>query len=281
MAMVHPNGDTFARRVGSLHVVFRSCTRVAAVHGNRRRVVSAGKADLTVRCLWSVVRSISDAAREIGLGDGVTCRLTVVDDHSDAASLERIGAVLGRVPGGVETRIVGIRTTGLRASMRNGFELGRARPADLIYFVEDDYLHADVAIAELVRSFEIIASVLDRDVVMHPFDDPLKYNQDFHPCHVVAGATRHWRTINRTTLTFALPPAVLEAYWSNYVAATDYDPARGITEDETINPIYKDVPCFSPIPSLALHLQYRHTLSPFVDWEEWWRTVGDPDGSAA
>ena len=46
MAMVHPNGDTFARRVGSLHVVFRSCTRVAAVHGNRRRVVSAGKADL-------------------------------------------------------------------------------------------------------------------------------------------------------------------------------------------------------------------------------------------
>ena len=43
-----------------------------------------------------------------------------------------------------------------------------------------------------------------------------------------------------------------------------------VTEANTIDRIYQEVPCYSPLPSLAVHFQHFDTLSPYFDWQKWW-----------
>jgi hypothetical protein len=54
------------------------------------------------------------------------------------------------------------------------------------------------------------------------------------------------------------------------MAFTRYGIDPGVSEANTINHVYKSMPCFSPLPSLAVHFQHLDTLSPYFDWRGWW-----------
>ena len=44
------------------------------------------------------------------------------------------------------------------------FEIGKDQGEDLIFFVEDDYLHFESMLEEMVASYERIASQLNKDI---------------------------------------------------------------------------------------------------------------------
>ena len=58
------------------------------------------------------------------------------------------------------------------ASLLQGFEIAKERSDDLIFFVEDDYLHFEPMLEEMVASYERISSQIGKDIFMCPSDFP-------------------------------------------------------------------------------------------------------------
>ena len=57
-------------------------------------------------------------------------------------------------------------TIGNLASLYQSFELGKEQGEDLIYFVEDDYLHFEPMLEEMIASYERISSQINKDIFM-------------------------------------------------------------------------------------------------------------------
>ncbi|MBT4025387.1 exonuclease domain-containing protein, partial [Desulfobacula sp.] len=98
------------------------------------------------------------------------------------------------------------------ASLLQCFELGKKYGEDLIYFVEDDYLHFESMLEEMIASYERIASQLNRDIFMCPADYPYLYMNN-EKTNILVGNKRHWRTINKSLCTFLTTQSLLNKYW--------------------------------------------------------------------
>jgi len=120
-----------------------------------------------------------------------------------------------------------------------------------------------------VRSYGRLAAILRQDPVLFISDYPDRYKR-VHPTHVLLGSDRHWRSVPSTNAADTISREILLKYWDTYMAFGQYGVDPAITEENTIDNIYKEVPCYSPLPSLAVHLQHFETLSPYFDWEKWW-----------
>ena len=76
----------------------------------------------------------------------------------------------------------------------NSFEIGKDQGDDLIFFVEDDYLHFEPMLEEMISSYQRIASQLKKDIFMCPSDYPYLYMNN-EKTNILIGNKRHWRTI--------------------------------------------------------------------------------------
>lgn len=250
-----------------LDVFFRSCSRVNAIHGNRR-IVNCGKTELILRSLNSLIRSMNLA----GGPKSTAMTLTVIDDHSDPQCLEGIDDLLSRA--NFPHEIIHLADTGNGASLLKHYQLARERARDLIYFVEDDYIHAPECIGELLAAHQQFSFFLKTNVVLHPCDDPHDY-AGVTQSVVLPTSLRHWRSISHTTATVFLSKKTLVEHWDRFMALTHYSPHNGVTEQNTINLIYQTTPCFAPLPSLAAHVVDSKTIPPVVNWIKWWNDA-DP-----
>ena len=252
------------REVGQLDIYLRSCARVEVFAQSRGRFVGAPKCEVVARCLNSLIRSIAYAQRQ---GLDTPIRLTVLDDHSSEDCVARIKAVLAKAS--CPTQFRPLRGTGVGASLTEMYRLARDEAKDVMYFTADDFLHEDRAILELVRSYERLAAVLKQDPVLFVSDYPDRYKH-VYPTHVLLGSHRHWRSIHNTNGADTLSREILLKYWALYEAFGRYGVDPSVTEANTIDRIYREVPCYSPMPSLAVHFQHFDTLSPYFDWQKWW-----------
>jgi hypothetical protein len=74
-------------------------------------------------------------------------------------------------------------------------------------------------------------------------------------------------------------PQLVKRYWSLfYTMATEYGTLWGeinnVHEGTMVNKIWReDVTLFTPIPSVALHVQYEAQKDPYLDWKELWESI--------
>ena len=61
------------------------------------------------------------------------------------------------------------------ASLLQCFEIGKEIGEDLIFFVEDDYLHFKTMLAEMIATYERVSSQMGKDIFMCPADYPYLY----------------------------------------------------------------------------------------------------------
>jgi glycosyltransferase involved in cell wall biosynthesis len=227
---------------------------------------------LIVRCLRSLVRSVNLALREYRAFD---LSLTVLDDHSSPEAVRDIQAVLASAE--VPVRFLTLRGTGNGESLKENYEYAREHCPDLIYFCEDDYLHDPAAVTEMLQTYDLLAPVFPGGLAMHPYDCPDRYYSPYphgqYPARIYLGSTRYWRTLLHTTGTFVVSNRTLREHYHHYMAFTRYGIDPTVSEDSSVNLVYREVPCLSPLPSLAVHLQYVQTLSPFVNWQSWWEAA--------
>jgi len=202
-------------------------------------------------------------------------RVHIVDDGSPSNDVDAWEETLKRY--GIDGRWTRLESAQESRSLEVAFELARHSRSHLLYFVEDDYLHYPEALDMMLRSFERLRHLTpDGQVALSPYDCPDRYLRGVYPTTLEFAAGRYWRTTRHTTGTFMVTRQTFAKYASHYHDYCRYGMDPMVNEDTTINCVYRTVPCFSPVPTLAVHLQYEDTiplLLPDGGWEKLWDSL--------
>ena len=150
------------------------------------------------------------------------------------------------------------------------FKVGKENKDDVVLFLEDDYLHKETMIEEMVMTYERISSQLKKELIIVPSDYPYLYMKERHT-NILAGSHRHWQTLDKILCSFMTSNQIINDYWDNFVLTckNHNDPI-----EKHLNEICKKETCISPIPSLSTHIANANSIfgiSPFVDIKNDWK----------
>jgi hypothetical protein len=277
-SIILPLGEVkITKKVNSLLIVLRMNTDIEIWDQNRKRLFEYPKIEYTKRSLNSLIRSINFLKNKYS---AINVKTIIVDDNSSTENLN----VIKKVMDGNNIEIINLdyskykkkiseqknkETFANLASLLQSFEIGKDAGEDLIYFIEDDYLHFEPMLEEMVASYERIASQLNKDIFMCPSDYPYLYMNN-EKTNVLIGNKRHWRTVSKTLCTFLTTKNLLDKYWENFYknCLDRHDPF-----EKYLNEIYSKEICISPLKSLSLHLtniNSSYGLSPLIDYKKLW-----------
>jgi hypothetical protein len=277
-SIVLPLGEVkITKKVKSILIILRMNTDIQIWDQNRKRLFEYPKIEYTKRSINSLIKSINFLKNK---HSNINVKTIIVDDNSTIGNLN----IIKKLIDGNDMEIINLdilkyqniiskqknkETFANLASLLQSFEIGKNAGKDLIYFIEDDYLHFETMLEEMVSSYERIASQINKDIFMCPSDYPYLY-MDNTKTNVLIGNKRHWRTIDKTLCTFLTTKNLLDRYWDNFYknCLERHDPF-----EKYLNEIYSKEICISPLKSLSLHLtniNSSYGLSPFIDYKKLW-----------
>ena len=279
-SIILPLGNVnITKKVSSLLIILRMNTEVEIWDQNKKRLFEQSKIEYSVRSINSLMKSIKFCENKHPL---IKIKTIIIDDHSKKENLEKIQKLIQNQNIEIisldhekyKTHIKeqkSLETFSNLASLLQSFEVGKNQGDDLIFFMEDDYIHFETMLDEMIASYERIASQIKSDIIMCPSDYPYLYMNN-EKTNILIGSERHWRTIKKTLCTFMTSKSLLDKYWDNfYKTCLDrHDPF-----EKYINEIYDKEICISPIKSLSLHLtniNSSYGLAPFIDYKKLWDT---------
>ena len=277
-SIILPLGNVkITKKVKSLLIVLRMNTVVEIWDQKKKRLFEQPKVEYSIRSINSLIKAITVCRNKYPV---IKIKTIIVDDQSKKDNLDKIKKLIQDqnieiIPLDHEKYKSIIKkqekteTFSNLASLLQSFEIGKNQSDDLIFFIEDDYIHSETMLDEMISSYERIATQVKKDIIMCPADYPYLYMND-EKTNILIGSNRHWRTINKTLCTFMLSKNLLNKYWENfYKTCLDrHDPF-----EKYINEIYENEVCISPIISLSLHLtniNSSYGLSPFLDYKKLW-----------
>ena len=279
-SIVLPLGEVkITKRVNSVLIIFRTNTDIEIWDQNKKRLFEEPKIEYSLRALNSLIRSINFSKSKY---PNINFQTIIVDDKSKEENLNKLKKLIDG--SGLDISIISLnhdkykntikqqvndQTFSNLASLLQSFELGKEHGDDLVFFVEDDYLHFEPMMEEMIASYERIASQVNKEIFMCPTDYPYLYMNN-EKTNILIGNKRHWRTINQTLCTFMTTKLLLDKYWDNF-KNTCLD--RNDPFEKHLNEIYKSEFCVSPLKSLSLHLtnvNSSYGLSPFIDYKKLW-----------
>ena len=277
-SIVLPLGEVkITKKVKSILIILRMNTDIQIWDQNRKRLFEYPKIEYTKRSINSLIKSINFLKNK---HSNINVKTIIVDDNSTIGNLN----IIKKLIDGNDMEIINLdilkyqniiskqknkETFANLASLLQSFEIGKNAGKDLIFFVEDDYLHFETMLEEMVSSYERIASQINKDIFMCPSDYPYLY-MDNTKTNILIGNKRHWRTIDKTLCTFLTTKNLLDRYWDNFYknCLERHDPF-----EKYLNEIYLKEICISPLKSLSLHLtniNSSYGLSPFIDYKKLW-----------
>ena len=277
-SIVLPLGEVkVTKKVNSILIILRMNTDIEIWDQNRKRLFELPKIEYTKRSLNSLIKSINYFKNK---NSEVKVKTIIIDDNSNSENIQKIKSIikdndfemLNLDYSKYQNKISKQKnkeTFANLASLLQSFEIGKDNGEDLIYFIEDDYLHFEPMLEEMVASYERIASQVNKDIFMCPTDYPYLY-MDNVKTNVLIGNKRHWRTVDKTLCTFMTTKNLLDKYWDNFYknCLNRHDPF-----EKYLNEIYSNEICISPIKSLSLHLtniNSSYGLSPLIDYKKLW-----------
>jgi hypothetical protein len=279
-SIILPLGEVkITKKVNSVLIIFRTNTDVEIWDQNKKRLFQEPKIEYALRALNSLIKSINFSKTKY---PNIKFNMIIVDDKSKDENLNKLKKLIDG--SGLDISINALnhdkykekikkqkndQTFSNLASLLQSFELGKKHGEDLVFFVEDDYLHFEPMMEEMIASFERIASQVDKDIFMCPADYPYLYMSN-EKTNILIGNKRHWRTINQTLCTFMTTKSLLDKYWENFYnnCLDRHDPF-----EKYLNEIYTKEFCISPLKSLSLHLtniNSSYGLSPFINYKKLW-----------
>ena len=279
-SIVLPMGEVnLTRKVKSLLILFRTNSNVEIWDQNRKRIFENPKIEYVLRSLFSLIKSIKKLKEQ---NKDIQVILKVIDDNSNEENLKKIKNLL--LLSSLNFEIINHsfkdhkniikeqkseETFANLSSLLKCFELGKSEGKDLIFFVEDDYLHFEESLEEMVSTYERITSQLNKDIFMCPSDYPYLYMNN-EKTSLLLGSKRHWRSINKTLCTFLAPISFIDKYWDNFIKNCQdrHDPF-----EKYLNELYEKELCISPVKSLSVHfanINSSYGLSPYINYKALW-----------
>ena len=272
------------RKVKSLDILIRSCASVGMLTQSKQRIFEKEKIEYTLRSINSIIKS-SELAKQ--LIPNVSIKLTVIDHNSGEQNLKKIQNLLDN--SNLNHNLINldlsefdsrIKKTNAKnenvtpnqlSNMSNiykSLELSK-KLDDLIYFVEDDYIHELNSISEMILTYERIASQISNELILCPTDYPYLYTKTENT-NIFLGEKSHWRKINETLCTFLTSKQIVEKHWAKLMSMCEFE---HYPFESPLHEIYKEELCLSPIPSIAIHctnINSIYGLSPNKDWKKIW-----------
>jgi len=281
-----PLGEVkITRKVKSLDIIIRTCSSVNMLTQNKNRIFEKEKIEYTLRSINSILKSIKYAQK---FTDKLSYRIFVVDHNSSKENLKKIENILESYNvefqmtnlnlNDFDERIKKINQKNEKVSsnqisnMSNiykSLEISKKNSSDLIYFVEDDYIHEENALSEIIFTYERLSSLTGEELIICPSDYPYLYNKTENT-QIYLGEKHHWRRINETLCTFLTSKDIVEKHWKKLVSMCEFE---HYPFETPLHKIYEEELCVSPIPSLAIHYTNINSifgLSPNVDWKKLW-----------
>ena len=274
-----------SRKVNALTIIFRSCTGVNMLTQNKKRLFEKNKSEYTFRSLNSIILSLHSAQKNF---PGIDFNIIVIDHSSEKQDLDQIKnqlkksnfrySIVNLNVGDFENNIKEINakneqvTKNQISNMSNihkSLLIAKNQCNDLIYFVEDDYLHLNDSINEMIFAYERISSLTKNELILCPSDYPYLYTK-IDPTNIFLGSNRHWRKIDETLCTFLTSKNIIEKYWDKFISMCQFE---HYPFEKPLHEIYKSEYCLSPIPSLAIHFTNVNSifgLSPIINWKKVW-----------
>ena len=279
-SIILPLGEVnLTRKISSLLIIFRTNSNIEIWDQNKKRIFEKEKIEYVKRSLNSLIKAIKNLKEN---NNSIKIEIKVVDDNSTKENLNVIKDILDKSKENFEiinhnhTDHLNIikeqkskDTFSNLSSLLKSFEIGKNNGEDLIYFIEDDYLHFRSSLEEMIDTYERIASQLNKDLIICPSDYPYLYMTN-EKTNLLIGSKRHWRTINKSLCSFMTSTNILNKYWDNFYqnCLDRHDPF-----EKYLNLIYEKEVCISPVKSLSIHMtniNSSYGLSPFINYKSLW-----------
>jgi len=225
---------------------------------NDPRAIKCSKQEIIYRCTRSLIKACEIASKKYSVN------LTIIDDHSSVDTIKMLRLMCKNVQE--------LQDIGNNNSFRQQYTILQKSEADVVYLVEDDYLHIPEALEDMLDTWKHLVDNIGRHhICLSPTDDPYNYTHYVIPTHIVPGVTRAWRSHIKTTSTFMTTPYVLKKYGNVFDTFADgYGKIKDLNEDNTWNKIWEnDIPLFTPIVPLAYHLNEQ--IHPFYSYDSLWK----------
>ena len=89
--------------------------------------------------------------------------------------------------------------------------------------------------------------------------------------NIFIGHKKHWRQVRESLCTYLISKKILKKKWNNFykMFTNNHDPY-----EKELHNIYKKELCFSPMPSLAVHVTNINSvygISPLLDYFKLWK----------
>ena len=273
------------RSIQSLDVIIKTCTSINLVSQSKERIFGEKKSEYSFRSVNSIIKSINFAKK---IMPKILFKIFIVDNNSRIEDLKIIDKKLinSKIPYEIinlnvaefENKIkkinqkneeVSKNMLATMSSIYKSFLLAKESCTDLVYFVEDDYVHHTESISEMLFTYERISSQSKNELILCPSDYPFLYNK-VEKVQIYLGNKRHWRTTEETLLTFMISKKLIEKYWNSLESMCQFENSPF---EKPLHKIYKHELCLSPIPSLAMHCTNINSvfgLPPNFDWKKIW-----------
>ena len=287
-----PLGSTkITNKVNSLTIIIRSYTfgdvndNKVMLDQSKKRIFEFPKIEYTLRTIKSIIRSCELAKKFF---KDLKIKILITDDKSTEENLSKIKNLLKST--NIQSKIINLEenefqneisktdtegneiSKNMISNMRNilkSIEISENEESDLFYFLEDDYIHIEEAITEMLFTYEKISSQLNKELFLCPADYPYLYS-NIEKTSVFFGNMRHWRQINETLITFFTSQKMLQKYMKELVSMCT---KRHHPMEKKLHEIYEKEICLSPIPSLSMHctnINSIYGIPPNFDWKKVW-----------
>jgi hypothetical protein len=259
-----------------LDIILRTCSNSILEDNLKQqkyeRISGPDRKSLLCNCFISLIQAINNCSFNI--------HLTILDDNSSKEFLTKINRLLKKC--NKPYFIHNLKKSGFNNSAYEQF-LMAAKCEDLVYTVEDDYLHELNAINNLLNAYFYLEARFKDKIVLSPFDCPYRYDTGQEELTTLLyDGTRYWRTTSQTTNTVFSKASFFKYDFEIFKnLALNYPK---VNESDTINKLYKKnltdenrkYKLFSPIPSIAYHLAYRDPAeirTEHLSWKDIWSNL--------
>ena len=232
-----PMGEIkITREIKSFLVIFRSFTNEnKLLSQNKKRIFEKTKKEYSIRSLNSICKNIKTAKKKL---PNVKFFLKIIDDNSKLEVIKNMKKIINKNKIQYEMTNLDIEKNQSHMLFKNNKRMiahnshireskiyAKNSNYDLIYFVEDDYIHSHDAILEMIFSFQKFATLFKKDIIMCPSDYPYLYNK-FENTNILLGYNKHWRIINESLCTYLISKKTLVNNWKTYeeMFLNNFDP---------------------------------------------------------
>lgn len=236
---------------------------------NIKRYCNAPKIEVSSRCVFSLIDSLNHAVKN---NEDIEIEMQIFDDHSDQEFLNVLNKLISISKFSIN--LTSLETYGIMPSILRCYEHSKEYGKEWVYFIQDDFLFQENSIDLMLFAMKQFSSNIGKPVSIYPFNDPYEYYMPENTTvksHIVVSKDRYWRTNPHIGFSFMTHIDIIKNCWDLFykMATNGVYPAMEI---ESLCQIQysRGYFCFTPIPSLTLHMQAETEKDFFIDWESWW-----------